>query len=148
MFYNAILEKALLPFGDKLVGTSLMKKLEEWRKLSQYDENHLFLLQEQRLNDLLSFAAEYIPFYKKNAHGSITKGNDLTKFPVLEKMMLKEFHQQLLYPNEKKFIRLFTSGSSGIQSTTYANKNDISNFRAIQTLNMMRIICFYCKSKD
>ena len=133
MFYNFFLEKIVLPFGDKLTGSSFMKELKALRIQDEMSEKELDLLQKKKLQELLEYAVKNSPYYKQFAEKSDENPIAFLKnFPILEKSILREEIDTLLTTDKSKLIKQSSSGSSGIQTTVYFDKREQSIQRAYQ----------------
>ena len=133
--YQKFLENILLPIGDLLNNSSYIDQLKYWRKVDTYSENELLELQHKNLKKTLINAVNSVPFYKKIQ----LKGNDpvewLKEFPILTKDNLRYNNIQLINENYQAndLIKYSSSGSSGIQSAVYMNKEEQSIIRGILT---------------
>lgn len=134
-FYNRVLENVILPFGDVVLGTCFIKQLRRWRKICTLSEKELDRLAENNLRSLLVHAVGNVPYYK--SLGIEVDGNPysaIKKFPVMKKNDIKANLSELLVCPAEKLIKCVSSGSSGIQGTTYENKYEQSIHRAMQIL--------------
>lgn len=133
--YQKFLENILLPIGDLLNNSSYINQLKYWRKVDTYSENELLELQHKNLKKTLINAVNSVPFYNKIE----LIGNDpvewLKEFPVLTKDNLRYNTIQLINENypANDLIKYSSSGSSGIQSAVYMNKEEQSIIRGILT---------------
>lgn len=70
-----------------------------------------------KVNSLIRYATEYIPYYKKNRHKYtfINTISDLESLPVLNKRTLKEHNKDFISPEANRFnsYSFRTSGSTG-----------------------------------
>jgi phenylacetate-CoA ligase len=133
MIYNYFLEKIILPFGDMLTGSSFMKELKTLRKQDSMSEKELALLQKKKLKSILAYAVEHSPYYGKYKE---KQDNDpvifLKRFPVLDKTTLRKETDALLTTDKSTLIKQSSSGSSGVQTTVYFDKQEQSIQRAYQ----------------
>lgn len=135
--YTEILERAILPAGDRLAGTSVMHHLARWRRLQWADPETLRREQAERLGRLLDHARRHVPYYRtvdpvSNADPFAT----LRHFPVLHKATIKERPDDFLTSDSAGLIASSSSGSSGIQGTVYHDRYEQSAAMAIQMLWM------------
>ena len=133
MIYNKLIENIFLPIGDFINKSSYVKQLKYWRKLDTLSEQELESIQKKNLKNILEHAVNNVSKYKSiQLHG-----NDpfkwLESFPVLTKEDIRTNADNLLSKKVKKIdlIAYSSSGSSGIQSTVFMNKEEQSNIRAI-----------------
>lgn len=128
-FFN---EKILFPFGDLILGTTFSSKLRVVRDVSCLPEQELEALQKLKLQKLLNYASSNSRYYATVAWN---KDDDVLKslksFPVLTKSILRQQETNLLTKPIKDCILYETSGSSGIATRVYVDKEEESLFRAI-----------------
>lgn len=133
-WYPLILEKILLPIGDMLFGTTYILHLKKYRKWFNCNETELSSLEENHLKKVLLNAVNHSQFYQS----IILQGDNpyewLKKFPIIDKKMLNENVDTIITQPKENLIISKSSGSSGIQTTVYMNKNEVSSLRALQTL--------------
>ena len=135
MIENSFIENSLLPLGDLLLQTSFIKNLKKCRKQDQLNADQLGILQKKRLSEILTFTTQNAEFYKK-LEIEIDQANpisSLKKFPVISKREINEFKDEILTRPANSLNKISSSGSSGLQSTVYLSKNEISITRAQQT---------------
>jgi len=95
------------------------KKDTDWLKRYQRDQLRL----------LITYAVEYVPYYrnifrnKKLTIDDISSLNDLQKFPFLDKETLRANIHQFLPDsiNHKRLLKIYTSGTTGKPLTVYTN---------------------------
>lgn len=135
--YQALLEKLILPLGDKLTHGSFIDELRKLRTVSSLSEAELQSLHEQKLKTLLSHVKTNVPYYaslvfdeKKDVY------HQLKAFPIMDKALLRANTDKLISKELKKeeLIKHASSGSSGIQSTVYWSDKEQSINRATQIL--------------
>lgn len=135
MIYNQILEKLVLPAGDAILGSRVIRELRNWRRYSAMTEVELQALQRQRLAHILEFCAAQIPYYQELKIARIPDPYErVSLFPIIDKNLINENPDRFLHNRKTKLIQQQSSGSSGINSVTYVNKNEQSISRAIQIL--------------
>lgn len=134
--YNRILEQIFLPLGDLINGSSFRKELDKWRRLQFLSEEQLDEAQHKNLSDLLNHATHNIPYYRDLNHARNEKDPTswLKSFPILNKKLVKENTDRLVFKDKSKLLKYSSSGSSGIQGTVYMNKQEQSIIRAILIL--------------
>ena len=134
--YSFILEKLILPIGETIFGITYTKYLIRFRKILTQSEEEITDFQSLKLNEVLQNAIENSPHYQKlnieiNANDIL---QNLKKFPVLEKMVLREQIDNLITIDKQKLIKNSTSGSTGIQTNVYVTKDEQGQYRAAQTI--------------
>ena len=123
----------ILPLGDRLVGSSFMKELKRLRELDTLSEEELEQLQRGKLSLLLSHAVKNSSFYTEfEAMYDDNPVKFLKKFPIMDKITLRENTHRLLTKDKTNLIEQRSSGSSGIQTTIYFDKLEQSIQRAYQ----------------
>ena len=131
MLLNFFLEKIILPLGDFITGYSFIKSLKYWRSIDILSEQELVTLQEEKLKNILNFAVNNTTYYKDYKQ---FKDDDLQSwlksFPILTKDILKASSKELLSESKKKLHKISSSGSTGISSSVFMNKNDLSILQA------------------
>jgi phenylacetate-CoA ligase len=87
------------------------------------------LLQRKKLFDLVQFSIENIPYYKNIAReGAITISEktifeDIRKFPVLTKEIIRREFDNLCYQKNTEYIRNMTGGTTGQPLVFYQDKH-------------------------
>ncbi len=134
--YNNIVEKIILPVGDKVLGTSFIKGLKHWRSLQYKDADSLQKLQKKALEDLLTYSTTNINYYKKiNVSRCSNPYEWIKQFPLLTKKRIKDnLSEMLIKPEIENLVKEASSGSSGIQSTVYMSKKEASYSQGLQIL--------------
>ncbi|MEP6512814.1 MAG: hypothetical protein ABJA79_03020 [Parafilimonas sp.] len=135
MLYNKVLENFILPAGDAVFQTNFINELKRWRNdISQLNPEDLAALQKQNLATLLKYGVEKIPYYQRlNIELSNNPYNDIKKFPLLTKQILKQNINHLHAGNSKELVAENSSGSSGFQTTVYMSKKERAQAQAAQT---------------
>lgn len=132
--YIKLLNKILLPLGDKVFGGQYIKFLKEWNQFDDCDAKKLDNIQSDRLTEVLHHARETVPFYKDKIDLSFDNPFEvLKKLPVLTKTLLNE--KENLVSNDYSLSDLsknFSSGSTGVQSYSYSLPKDVFLNQAIQ----------------
>lgn len=133
--YIKLLNKILLPLGDKVFGGQYIKFLKEWNQFDDCDAKKLDNIQSDRLTEVLHHARETVPFYKDKIDLSFDNPFEvLKKLPVLTKTLLNEKRENLV-SNDYSLSDLsknFSSGSTGVQSYSYSLPKDVFLNQAIQ----------------
>lgn len=133
--YNLILENIFLPLGDLINGSTVSKELKRWRKICTLSEKEIEALSEKNLKNLLNFAVNEIPYYKQlNPVYHDDPYVWIKQFPIMRKSDIRQNLDNLLSIPKEKLIKFSSSGSSGIQGTTYQNEKELSANRAMQML--------------
>lgn len=105
------------------------ERYENWRHLSLPS---LRQLQQERLHQLLQYAAARSEFYKKRFSG--IKRLSLEHIPILEKSDLQTHIDQIVTADKKRLIPGFTGGTTGRSITVYNRKRDLQERFAILDL--------------
>lgn len=130
---NTLLERLVFPLGDFVLGTSFMKRLHEYRKISKLSEKELSKLQYKKLSEVLTYATTKSPYYQ-SLDIALDMNNierSLKQFPILTKDILRRESDNLLTKSKKQCILYQTSGSSGTSTQVYVDNEEESIFRAI-----------------
>lgn len=134
--YVYLLNKILLPFGDFIIGSTYTKDLKEWLKYDQCDSESLHLIQQERLRKILMHAQAEVPFYKDKIKFNPNEDAEqvLKKLPILSKALLRSESKNLVADsyNIQRLKKNYSSGSSGVQSFSYSDSNNVFLIQAIQ----------------
>ncbi len=133
--YNQFIERILMPVGDFIIGSSVMRQLNKWRQIQNYSSEKLAQLQRQNLQKLLSHVSS-IPYYRDfDTH---SEGDDpyacLQQFPILQKDDIKQRFDDFFTLDKNKLISEKSSGSSGVQMEVLVDRTELSISQAIQIL--------------
>ncbi|MET2984703.1 phenylacetate--CoA ligase family protein [Aureibaculum conchae] len=131
MNYSKFLQNIILPFGDVINKSSFIKSLKYWRQVDNYSAEELSNLQKENLKKILVNAIENVPFYKNIDLVGHNPENWLKQFPILTKKILNNNTKSLINKKSKGLIEYRSSGSSGVQSTIYMNKEEQAITRSI-----------------
>ncbi|MCL7764221.1 hypothetical protein MPF19_12405 [Polaribacter sp. Z014] len=133
MIYNKLIENIFLPIGDFINKSSYLKQLKYWRKLDSFSETELENLQKKNLKTILEHTVKNVAKYKTIELEGSNPYLWLNNFPILTKNDIRNDSKNLLSKEVDKatLISYSSSGSSGVQSTVYMNKEEQSNIRAI-----------------
>lgn len=137
MFYNFVLEKLILPAGDFILGTNFISELRRWRKFQWENSDLLRKRQLNGLSNLLRHSVTNVAYYRDlNLDYDPDPPTYLKKFPLLTKEIVKAHTDRLITKGlqREKLIKESSSGSSGIQSTVYLSRREVTQTQALQTL--------------
>ncbi len=135
--YTYITENLILPLGDAAFKSSVMKNLRSWRKVQWLKSDAIDQIEQANLKSLLHHAIHHISHYKNL---NIVEDPDplvtLRQFPILYKKDIKADFNGFIDPTASKenLIKYMSSGSSGVQSEGFVNREEDSASIAIQTL--------------
>lgn len=136
--YNCILEKVIMPLGDWLNASSVMKELKKWRMYSALECSDVENIAQVNLQKLLEHAVSNVPYYRKLNIGMLQNSpyEWLQNFPIMRKDNMRVHIDEMIADgyNKERLVICKSSGSSGIQGTTYESKKEQSIHRAIQIL--------------
>ena len=120
---NSSLSRAALRLHEKITGRHILKKLEELNYTQWLSRDALMVLQYSRLQRLVEYAYQYVPYYQRtfdevgftpsDLRSDITS---LTKLPILTKSIIRENWNDLLTTEpdrRRRLSQLSTSGSTG-----------------------------------
>jgi phenylacetate-CoA ligase len=133
-FYSRMLEKAVLPVGDRLEGGGFLNWLTQYRREQWFCARKLRRIQSARLARTLRFARENVQFYKNIPAAPANPFEDIRQFPVMTKSAIRENLEDLLTAPKERLVAESSSGSSGIQGTVYMDRSGQASQRAMQTL--------------
>ncbi len=133
--YRLSIEHFILPLGDLLSGSTVMKQLKQWRGIGKQSEENIQALSDNNLKHLLSEAVSKVPYYNtfKNDRG-LSPQEWLKTFPIMTKQEINAHIDQLTSKPLNQLIKKESSGSSGIHATTYMDRSSLDTIRAIQML--------------
>ena len=89
-FYKSLLNRFILPFGDKLFSGNYLKYLDYWKAYDGKSESELEIIQNDALAKILEHSTTHVPFYKQQ------KLKKLTDFPILTKTVLRNSANELV----------------------------------------------------
>ena len=134
-FYSFFLNRCIMPFGDLLNKSRVIHELKKWQSISKLTEPEIEEKTSENLGSILNFAVANIEFYsKKEIARDLNPKQFLKNFPILEKSDLRNCQEELILGGANNLIACKSSGSSGIQTTTFQSKSEQSVNRAIQLL--------------
>lgn len=136
--YNSILEKIIMPIGDQVNGSCVMKELRRWRSYSTLSSEEIDNIAQANLQSILSYAVLNVPYYNKyiQKREGISPYEWIKEFPIVKKMDIRNHINDMIAIGYKRksLIECRSSGSSGIQGITYESKEEQSVHRALQIL--------------
>lgn len=133
---NYLLEKLILPIGDKAIGGEFIHWLNKHRSLLSMSASELQEHAAEKLDAVLQHTAKNVPYYQKYfADKNIDPSQvNLKDFPILEKQVIRDHIKELVTMPESQLIKHSSSGSSGFQTSVYWSKREQSIHRATQIL--------------
>jgi phenylacetate-CoA ligase len=110
LLYSALLGRAVLPLGDRLVGQRMTQRLRFLREAQWWDPERIAAERERRLRELLEVAYREVPFYR-----SLWKNpGDLSSLPPATKAALRAGYPLLTTRDTgQRFYESCSSGSTG-----------------------------------
>lgn len=128
-FYNWLLHSLLLPVGDQIFGGNYLKYIKQWQDFDKKSGVELEAIQKEKLQNILQYAKNNVPFYKN------IEASKIEDFPVLTKSVLREQAASLVSSeyNISTLDKHHSSGSTGVQSFTYMTHEHKFFLRALQT---------------
>lgn len=114
--------KAVVTLGDKILDADYLNSLYSWIKYDKLSTEKLDDLERNNLCKILKHTVETVPYYLKYFNN--TKPTCLKDFPILTKEILREEKENLISNKYKidSLVKNYSSGSSGIQSFSYADR--------------------------
>ncbi len=135
-FYNKILNSIILPLSEFVFNIPLTKTRNILEKTTQLSKDSIEKIQQEKLQNLLAFSVENSTYYK-NLEITLDQKNpleNLKKFPILTKEILKKQTPAILTQPKEKLIKNGSSGSTGEQTIVYWSKKEQTINRATQML--------------
>lgn len=128
-----LLKNLVFNLGDWLLGGHLVKHLKEQSKMSALSEVELNSLQQAKLRGILYHATSTTKFYAPYLKQSQDPIEWLKSFPITTKHDTINSNDEMISEiyRSKKLIMYESSGSSGIRSKVFLDKNEVSLIRAI-----------------
>jgi len=133
--YNKLMEDVVLPLGDKVLGTTFIKNLKQWRKFQYASKQELEKKQSEILQQLLQHATTNIKYYKGlNVPPATDPYEWLKQFPILTKQKIRDNMNDMLLTggDTTGLVKESSSGSSGVQGTVYMSKKENSYSQSCQ----------------
>ena len=120
---NRTLSLAALKLHEKLTGRKILERLKELNRTQWLSRDDLQKLQWKKIQRLVKYAYQYVPYYQRTFDSSGFRPEDLNqnpdsflKIPILTKSIIKENWNDLqtTEPGRKRQMsKLATSGSTG-----------------------------------
>jgi phenylacetate-CoA ligase len=129
--YNTLARHVLAPSFDRIRGARTMKRLAELEESQWWPRDRIEELQAGRLQRLISYAYEHVPYYRRimDERGlgpaDIQSAADLAKLPVLTKDLIRANFDEMRaegYPSSE-LLPGRTSGSTGEPLLFYGTKS-------------------------
>lgn len=119
----------LLPDSVRFTKT-FSREWNELERISALTDDEIEKEQEMKLQKIINYAYEHVPYYKKLFDkngiepGDIMTRKDLEKIPLLSKNMLMEHREELLSDEYRKeqLIHVTSSGTTGVPVGFYVEK--------------------------
>jgi phenylacetate-CoA ligase len=120
--YSLLAKYIIYPLGDIVLGTNIVKSLQQLEQSQWWNEQQIKKLQEEKLRKLLEHAYLNVPYYRKmfDRQGikpsQISTIDDLKKIPILTRRDVKENFPKGLVANnipKDKILPGMTGGSTG-----------------------------------
>src|SRR5215207_7767921 len=83
--YSALLERAVLPLGDRFVDQRMMRRLRFLREAQWWSPERIATERERRLREVLEVAYREVPFYRSLWQNP----GDLSSLPLATKAALR-----------------------------------------------------------
>ncbi len=145
MLYNSLARHVLAPSLDVLRGTHTMKCLSELEESQWWPRERIEELQAERLQRLIKYAYERVPYYRAimDERGlkphDIQSATDLQKLPVLTKGLIRENFDKLVaedFPREN--LRPGESGgTTGEQLHFYSTRHERLNLACARWIRFL-----------
>lgn len=124
--YTALLENALLPAGDALVGQRMIRRLRFLRQAQWWDPERLEARRRELLAELIRVAAREVPFYRSLWAGArpeeIRDPADLVRLPAATKEALRAGYPRLTTRDTGQ--RTYETSSSGSTGANFIVRED------------------------
>lgn len=134
--YASFVRRVVLPLGDVIFGGNYLKSLKKWNEYDTLSESELRAIQEEKLQQILRYSINNVPFYKDIGYReNESPYENLKRFPILTKELLRQERENLV---SKEFsindlTKNFSSGSSGVQSYSYSEKKNVFYLQGISS---------------
>jgi phenylacetate-CoA ligase len=129
---KTIIRNVLFPFHELFKGHNTMSYLRELEKSQHFNKSLIYELQSEKLRDLITFAYENVPYYKKLfklngiACEDIRSPSDLKELPFLTKGIIRKEIETLKSKSAKNLEKSNTGGSTGSPMIFYIGKKRTS----------------------
>ncbi len=141
---NSTMSRAALKLHENLTGRGILKRLEELNRTQWLSRDELLALQRDKLQRLVDYAYQYVPYYRRTFDAVGFHPADLCrdpaqfeKLPILTKSIIRENWDDLMTSEserKQKLSKLATSGSTG-HPLVFMQDND---FRDAVTADIQR----------
>lgn len=122
-----------MPIGDLLFKSSYTRNLKDVQYILNQDRETIVKIQKKNLIETLNHAEGFSSYYRElGVQSESDPIVGLKKFPILTKDIIRNRRKDIL-TKHTDLIKNSTSGSTGIQTEIFIDKNEQSLFRAIQT---------------
>lgn len=143
-YYSNFLKLFVLPIADKVMKTNIISYYYDIKKMKNWSKDEIGSWQNEKLQNLVSFAYNNTEYYKKLFDNILLKpsdiktAKDLVKIPILTKSDVINNYEKLIPKNiqEIKFKASATGGSTGdpmkylldVKSWSFSNAHNILNW--------------------
>ncbi|MHB8135336.1 MAG: phenylacetate--CoA ligase family protein [Anaerolineaceae bacterium] len=141
---NSTLSQTALKLHEKLTHRRILVRLEELNHTQWLSRNDLLALQRKKLQDIVEYAYQYVPYYRRifdevafRPEEFSQNPESFSKLPILTKSIIKENWNDLLSTDpvrREQMSKLATSGSTG-QPLVFMQDSD---FRDSVTADIQR----------
>ena len=120
-------EHIILPLGDLLRGETVHSQLKNLKEVEKWSDSQLHEFQQIRLQRLLAYAADEVPFYRDwfHDHQLHPQGATLEQMPIVNKAIMRqegiERFTAVSAPQKDRIISR-SSGSTGEPFTYYVSR--------------------------
>lgn len=112
--YTALLERAVLPVGDRLVGQRMMRRLRMLRQAQWWEPGRIAAERAKLLRELLAVAYREVPFYRSLWDESGVGPDDLSRLPPATKAALRSgYPDRTTRDTGQRYYESCSSGSTG-----------------------------------
>ena len=136
--YNYLDKYILLPFGDMVYGSSVLKELKRLKQNDFLSEEELRNIQNAKLQKLVRHCYDTVPYYKRlfDAQGitpdDIKTRQDLEKIPILTKQIIRDNYDDMFSSviSPKRWKKSSTGGSTGTPLKFCTDAKEWSKWKA------------------
>lgn len=139
--YAGLLERLLLPIGDRALGQPMMRHLAFVEQVQWWSRERILDYQAQRLRELVSIAYAEVPFYRDYFDRAgvrptdIRTPADLAKLPAVTKGALRaHYPRQTSRETGYRTHEASSSGSTGERFSVLADVESVGITRALSTV--------------
>jgi phenylacetate-CoA ligase len=141
---DAFVHRQAIRLYDLVTGRRILACLDELNRTQWLGRAELMALQRQRLRDLLSYAYQYVPYYRRifdqvgfRPDKVLTDLATMHKLPLLTKAIIRENLDDLLTTEPQRRAQLSRSSTSGSTGQPLVFMQD-ANFRDYFTADLHR----------